>query len=267
MLRCGRCGEALVPRSGPNRKAGPYEVYRCYGRHRDKNSCSMPPIPRALIDTAVYDYFEKLGLDVEATRRQLAESRDRKLAEVRALLEQAKAEARRAEGRLARVRGHYQDGKLDPDDWAEQRVQLTEELDAAGSELERLRDQEQEVSSWGELRDVEADTLRWLAEIRSAIAGEVRDTESVEAVRAALSRLFEGFVVHPQGNPQYGRKHRDDPAPAGPDIAPLLDVEDFTIEIWVREQALVGYDASLAPVLRRKGIALPKTTEYVALTR
>ena len=91
------------------------------------------------VDQAVYDYFQRVGLDVEATRQQLAEARDRKLTEVRALRSQADGEAHRAVDRLARVRRDYQDGKLAADDWSEQRDQLIVELGAAQSEAERLR--------------------------------------------------------------------------------------------------------------------------------
>ena len=55
-----------------------------------QSSCSMPPLDRASIDTAVYEYFERVALDVEATRAHVAESRDRKLKEVRALLAQSR---------------------------------------------------------------------------------------------------------------------------------------------------------------------------------
>jgi hypothetical protein len=48
-----------------------------------------------------------VALDVEATRAQLAESRDRKLAEVRALHAGAERQAQHTEDRLARVRGYF----------------------------------------------------------------------------------------------------------------------------------------------------------------
>jgi hypothetical protein len=167
----------MVPRTDPNRGDKPYEVYYCYGRKRDPDSCSMPPQHRAVVDSAVYDYFERVGLDVEATKEQLAEARDRKLAEVGALRKDAESELRASEERLIRVRRDYQDGAIEREDWAEQRPQLIEERDGARAEAERLREQEREVETWGELRDAEADTLRQLSEIRKAIAGEVQNAE------------------------------------------------------------------------------------------
>jgi site-specific DNA recombinase len=66
MLRCGNCDEAMVPRTN-----GGYQMYYCNGRKLGKELCSTPHIRRADIDSAVYAYFERVGLDVEATRRQL----------------------------------------------------------------------------------------------------------------------------------------------------------------------------------------------------
>jgi hypothetical protein len=115
---------------------------------------------------------------------------------VRALRQQSEREARKAEDRLARVRRDYQDGKIEADDWAEQRDQLTTEHQAAQAEVERLSASEQEAHAGGDLIDVEAETLRRLSEVRRAVSGEVRDAADTDAVRAALARLFDGFVVH-----------------------------------------------------------------------
>jgi|Tabmets5t2r1_1033131.scaffolds.fasta_scaffold100553_1 hypothetical protein len=81
---------------------------------------------------------------------------------------------------------------------------------------------------------VEAQTLRKLGDIRRAIAGEVQDAESLGAVRAALTRLFEGFVVYV---PKDAR-----------------DGDDGRIESIVRPEAIVakGEDEELRPVLCRE---------------
>ena len=237
MLRC-ECGEALVPRTSANGRQDPYEIYRCYGRHRDPNSCSMEPLQRAEIDGAVYSYFEQLGLDVNATRRQLAEVRGRKLSEVEALAGQAEVERHRAEERLSRVRRDYADGKLGAEDWAEFREELTAELSGAEAEVDRLASQLIEVETWGELGDTERDTLSKLADLRRVIAGEVQGAEGTEAVRAALARLFDRFVVR---RAQPGQRIHADLAWAG----------DLVIEPIVAEQAVQGY-SPLRPVFRRE---------------
>jgi len=47
------------------------------------------------------------------------------------------------------------------------------------------------------ISDAEAEAVEQLAHIRAAVAGEVTDAAGVAAVRSALLRLFDGFVLHP----------------------------------------------------------------------
>jgi hypothetical protein len=126
-------------------------------------SCSVTRIPREPVDRGAYTYFEQVGLDVDATRAQLAESRDRKLSEVRALFIQAERAERLASEALTRVKRDYTRGAIAADEWHELRPELIEEHEGAQAEVQRLRDQEQEVECWGELEDAEAETLRLLS--------------------------------------------------------------------------------------------------------
>jgi site-specific DNA recombinase len=192
LLRCSNCGEAMVPRTN-----GGYEMYYCNGRGKlGREHCEMPHLRRADIDTAVLSYFEKVGLDVEATREALRESHDRKLAEVRTALRDAEREAQKARETFSRIRADYKRGDLPAKEWREEwQPELTEERQAAEAVVARLREQEADVASWSDLKDAGAETLRRLTEIRRAIAGEVRDAQGTEAVRAALARLFESFTV------------------------------------------------------------------------
>jgi DNA invertase Pin-like site-specific DNA recombinase len=195
-LRCGECGEAMVPVTKPTRTGGTYEVYACHGRIRHGvEFCSQSPIKRERVDRSVFAYFEQVGVDIEATRQTIAEARHRKLAEVGALRDQAELEARRAEERLARVRRDYTDGKLDAEDWRDFRTELVGERDAARAEADRLATRLRDLERWGEIKDAEVETVRRLAEIRSVVAGEVRDAGGLDSVRAALNRTFEHFVI------------------------------------------------------------------------
>jgi DNA invertase Pin-like site-specific DNA recombinase len=245
MLQCGcGCGGSMVPRttrpgrSRPNRSIG--ETYVSYERMRDPGLCTMGPVKRATIDTAVYSYFEQVGLDIEATRQQLAESRDHKLAEVRALAAQAEAEKHRSEERLARVRRDYVNDKLAAEDWDEFRTELTAELEGASAEVERLAQQSTEVEAWGQVADAEHDTLAKLAALRSAVAGDITNPTSTDAIRAALSRLFDHFVLRRVEPGQ--RVHAD-----------LAWQGDYVIDPVVREQAIEGY-TTLRPIFRRESI-------------
>lgn len=196
MLRCGSCGDAMVPRT----KTKPYwqEYYCCTGHIQLGDSyCTQGCVKRSDVDEAVFDRFTKVGLDIEATREALREAHDRRLAEVRTALRDAEREAHQARERLARVRRDYTDGKLDADDWREFKEDLTAEQDAAVAVVARLRDQEADVDGWSELKDAEAETLHHLADIRRAVIGEIRAAEGLDAVRAALRRLFESFTIYP----------------------------------------------------------------------
>jgi DNA invertase Pin-like site-specific DNA recombinase len=236
-MRCGECGEAMIPRSARNVDDTLYEVYRCHGRWLDPAACSMPPQRRQPIDAAVYSYFELVGLDLEATRTQMSESVERKLAEIRALLEAAEREAEAASARLARVKDDYVAGELNAAEWRELRADLEPEAQAAAAERQRLATQLAEVEAAPDLAGVESELLEQLARIRAAVAGEVSDAEGVEAVRAALLRLFDRFVLH-RGVPERANLE-------------LVD-EGCWIEPVISERAVAGYDEKLHPVLARK---------------
>jgi hypothetical protein len=89
------------------------------------------------------------------------------------------------------------------------------------------------------LRDVESQTLRRITEIRAAIAGEITDADGVDAVRAALARLFERFEIRRRAD----RVHIE--------LAWLGD-GGLLIEPVVREQVIEGYTENLRPLLRRE---------------
>lgn len=235
-LRCGVCGGPMIPRTSPNRESDPSETYRCYHRQRDSATCSMPPVRRADVDGAILAYFEQVGLDVEATREQLAAAVERRIAEARALLGTAEKEAHDAEGRLARVKGDYASGGLPLEDWIEFKGELEPQRDAALAEVERLRARLAEVEAGEAVDDVEQEVLDHLARIRAAVAGAVNDAEGVAAVRAALLRLFDGFVLH-RGVPE--RAH-------------VELIGESWIEPIVSARTIEGYEEKMRPVLARK---------------
>ena len=123
----------------------------------------------------MFRYFIQVGLDVEATRRQLAEARDAKLAEVRALLTDADREVAKLVDARDRVDRDYLAGNLARRESRPPHWQGRHGLQGAKAQADRLRDQEREVEDWGELQNANAETLRQLSEIRAAIVGEITD--------------------------------------------------------------------------------------------
>jgi hypothetical protein len=97
------------------------------------------------------------------------------------------------------VRGDYQDGKLAADDWTEQRRQLLGELEAARAEAGRLRERERERHDARALSLDEC--VAAVRAIRAAVVGEVHDSGCLDAVRAALARLFDRFELAANSRP------------------------------------------------------------------
>jgi site-specific DNA recombinase len=255
LLRC-ECGGPMVPRTN-----GGYELYYCDNRwKREPGFCNMKTVRRAVVDNAVFNYFERVGLDLEATRKQLGDEHGRKADEARELLTDAGRRERAAEDALKRVRRAFQEGKIEADDWADQRPELSEDFETAKAETTQRRQALGEIEQDDLLADAEQETLERLADIRRAIAGEIEDAEGVEAVRAALTRLFERFTLHPRDGASYGPQRRGE-ASEGPDRAPVLDAADLSIELWIRDSVLEGYEGLFQPVLAREGLSVQKTRE------
>jgi hypothetical protein len=153
------------------------------------------------------------------------------------------------------VRRDYQDGRLAPEDWEDHRQELTAELEAAGAEAARLREQEAAVESWAELSDIEQATFERLNEIRRVIAGEA-DGE-IDSIRAALARIFERFVLHHADSDSAPRRLHAELA--------MVGEGGFVIEPVIREEAIEGYSETMRPVLRREVISENKQRQPVAM--
>jgi DNA invertase Pin-like site-specific DNA recombinase len=233
-LRCA-CGAPIVPRTEQNNDGSLREIYVCCSGREQFEGCGLPQQRRAPIDRAVYAYFEQVGLDIEATRDQLATAVEHRAAEVSALLATAEREAASAAARVARVKDDYLAGDLTASEWRELRAELEPAAEAAEGARDRLAMQLAEVEAGPSLAGLEADLVGKLAQVRAAIAGEVRDAEGVDSARAALMRLFDHFVLH-RGRPEQ-EAHLE------------LIGEGYWIEPVMSDRAVKGYDEKLRPVL------------------
>lgn len=199
LLRCGQCGSAMIVRRD-RKDYGWYEAYLCGGRSSGATDCTQRAVQRAPVDGAVLSYFERVGLDVEATRRELAEGTDRERAELRTLHGQAERELARVEAGLEKVERDYTLGDLPAADFTRLQARLEDEARAAGDALERLAARELDVVDTGVLEDVEL--LARLAELRAAIAGDINaNPDDFAATHAALRRLFTAFHVRAAHGP------------------------------------------------------------------
>ena len=190
LLKCGCCGGSMVPRSGK------YPGYHCMTRKsRGPDACPMAPVPK-WIDEGVLTYFKSAALDVEATIRQIAEANERLITEARVRREHAEREGMSIEERIRRVRRDYQDGKLDADDWREQRRDLLAESEAAERAITDAIENEQRSRRHTETADAEKEALQRLAAISKAVEGITDDPTTLDGFRTTLQRLFSGFTLH-----------------------------------------------------------------------
>jgi hypothetical protein len=128
----------------------------------------------------------------------VAAAHDRQLAEAGVLLAQSERAEQQAVERMERVKRDYQDGRLDAEDWREQRRELDAERTAAAAEAMRHRQREGELAGQDALADAEQHMLEHLESIREAIAGDVSSQSTLEGLRAALLALFEGVHSAPR---------------------------------------------------------------------
>lgn len=262
MLRCGLCGEAMIPRTSPTRTPGRlYEAYLCYGRMRHGTDfCPQTPVRRELIDDAVFRFYSRVAFDRKATEEAMVDSLQAKLAEVDAVREEAETTLARAEARLARVRRDYQDGKLDADDWREQRLELTAEIEAGQAILAEREAHRLMASVAIEEIDAEAATLRELADLAAMIHGQAHEgsQRNLDAFRAELRRLFVSFDL------KTGSGFSFDPPPKGA-VVWTGEADDLLIEhegqpMFVkphpRADAITWDDPTQFPALNRSSLAL-----------
>jgi hypothetical protein len=155
----------------------------------------MPVVSQDLLDCAILGYFESIVLDLEVTKTNFERAVHARSEELATLRSHAENESAQTQARFLRTRRHYQDGRLEPEDWTEQRAQLITELEAADAEVERLKTKETEAVEVEHALELESGLMKALHELRTAIVESVREASGMDAVRAVLLRIFERFVV------------------------------------------------------------------------
>jgi hypothetical protein len=201
LLRC-KCGSAMLPRTDPNRRGGKYEVYRCAGREKHGlDYCDQQVIDRALVDEAMLDELDRHYIDTAETRRRLEAKLAADTVIAAAALTDADSEAQRAEARIARVQRAFQDGFLDPADYAQQRAQLLEERDAAQAAVDRAREHSEQLATAPAMAGAEEAVLRHLANLRQVVIKGVSRAPDLNALRTILRQLFEEVLLLPADHP------------------------------------------------------------------
>jgi site-specific DNA recombinase len=252
-LRCGICGGSMAPRAEGDR-------YVCRTRRaRGVEACSMPPIKRAEIEAPMLRLFEESALDVEATRRNVAEQIDRRLGEVRALAEDAARQVADLDEQRDRLRGDYRAGRLEVEEWREFRDEIASERTAAQANADRLAEQAESVGALAANLDAEHELLRRLAELRAAVAERVRSgqqrahsAEDVGALRAAIGAVFEEIHLRPAEDPITAIEGYSESAEPGP--------QGYYIEPHIRQDVIEDFADDGTPIFARVGLQLEATT-------
>jgi DNA invertase Pin-like site-specific DNA recombinase len=197
-LRCGRCGGAMVPRTGTQRKSptgtpwgSRYEVYQCYTRVRSVAACEQRPVPRAAVDEAALRALQARGVSVGQTRAGLLEAIATERAAVQARLDDARRQERKAGEALERIDRDYAEGALSAANFERLQPRLESELAGARAARQQVERRLAELAN-EQVDDALAATV---ATLRKAIAAHLHDGASVDEVRLLLRRLFTRFVL------------------------------------------------------------------------
>lgn len=258
LLRCGHCGSAMLPRSSN-------DSYHCQGRIKyGVDYCPQTPIARLAIDEGAFGYFTEVGLDVEATKRQLAGATEARIRQAAILRDDAEREESRAQARLARVDADYADGELTVSEWRELRPPLLGALDGARRQKALLDARIGELTEARAAEDAEADVLARIAELHAAVAGEVADGRDLDAVRAALTRLFERFDVlrvditpDPMLTEELSAAREQVLAELGPD---QILSGCWVVVPWARPESIEALGEEWRPVFTREALLVGPTT-------
>lgn len=248
LLRCA-CGAAMTPRTDPHRRGGLYQVYQCSGRlTHGLDRCDQRPIDRAVIDEAMLGELNRRYLDLDATREQLAarHATDSHIAsEAKA---QAQAEALRADERIARVQRAFQDGHLEPEDYADQRVTLLDEREAAMAAVERAQDHADTLEAAGALRDADEAVLRHMAALRQAIVQGISDAPDLNSLRTIIRQLFQAVLLLPSGDIDTA------------EVA-AAEVGDYVLVPILRDDVIIARDGPGATAIQRAVLPLESAND------
>lgn len=273
LLRCASCGSAMTPRTFREKGKVVREAYLCQNRiESGPDACPLPIVDREAIDLAALDYFQRAALDVDQLERDLDAALSDKRALVADQVRRAQTDERQAADRLARIRGHFQDGKMDPDDWREQREELTGELEGARAKLAQAEAREAEVvaaeESSGRPRER---ALERLGAIRSAVAGKLTDPEGIDQLRAALREMFDVFWIAvgddgdreltPEEKPLIEAARNAIRDSLAADGSEPFGAADLLVVPEPKPELVDGLDGALHPTLKRRGL-IGKTNEH-----
>jgi site-specific DNA recombinase len=192
ILRCPRCGSAMLPRKA--RAGVERERYVCRGRvEHGSGFCSQPSIRRELIDVPFLAHLLDGCIDIEAMRKRIEDRDSAAAADVRRVRDDAELELQRSDARLERVKRGWQDGVIDDAEYTAQRAELIAEREAASAAVDRARNHIDRLIEAGDAGDAETRLLDHLAALKHAASAQAGNAPDLNALRNVIGDMFESI--------------------------------------------------------------------------
>lgn len=196
MLRCDQCGGAMIPHT----RGGDSDVqtYICMTRrNHGPEACSRSSITRESVDGRLLRELTRRYIDREATRERLARRRSTDLAAARLAVELAEHDllAVNADARLAFIKRKWQEEVLSDDDYASDRQEIQQEHAAAQAALDQASARVALLEAGLDAADAEEITLRHLADLKAAIAGQLDKAPDLSALRTLIGQVLDHVVL------------------------------------------------------------------------
>jgi Recombinase/Recombinase zinc beta ribbon domain len=228
LLKCGECGSSMRVRV-ENWDSRPFEHYSCSGRGSGATDCKQPAVRRQFIDAAVLSYFEQVALDVEGTITQLADERDRRLADCDARLIQARKVAADSARQIERLDTMMRDEGLTLAEWRRLSEVPQREAEAAQLAIDDLTAEREQVEATLDIADATGEFAERITALRATVAGRINNAEGIAATQVALRRIFDGFTLHRADAPETPRRINAE--------LMLVDAPRYVLEPLVAEDA------------------------------
>ncbi len=137
---------------------------------------------------------------------QIADERDRRLAECDAKLAQARKVEAEAGRQIERLDAMMRDEGLTLDEWRRLAAVPQREAAAAVLAIADLTVEREQVEATLNTADAAGEFMERMAALRAAAAGEVTSAAGIAAAQTALRRVFDGFILHDWNSPSAPRR-------------------------------------------------------------
>lgn len=260
LLTCPSCGSVMRAVFRPRAKGRMWQAYECSKRiNEGVEACRVGPVQREPIDKAIREYVTDAVFDLDATVAALVHAADEHLEEVRALRRAAERDAIETRRGIDKVKRDYTRGALPASEYGELSIELASELQAITANIQRLIDREAEICDQREQVSTQLAATAQLAAIKEALLVDIEaaSDESMDALRAALRRVFVCFETYFVGSMP--------PGPSKPDDAVLLPEDlragNLVLLPRIRPEA-IDWAAAQFPAIHR--VPLPGQSEHAA---